>query len=165
MVSWTQALHIARVLNGPEISLPFLLVACCSGRPCFFPVVRAARARLLPRRVHRSSATSFAPCTARQSLQQSIPNVSPTATNQVSPGESSLCTSPTPIVANDSVDLFKLTHGGGASSSRLPVCRLDGDLAAANSRSVPISVHGMAEVRSMISSFFRPMLATEYYRT
>ena len=113
----------------------------------------------LPRRARRSSAASSAPRAVRQSLQQSIPNVSPTATNRVSPKESSLCTSPTPIVANDSADLFKLTHGGGASSSRLPVCRLDGDLAAANSRSVPISVDGVAEVRSTISSFFRPMLA------
>jgi len=95
----------------------------------------------------------------QQSLQQSIPNVSPTATNRVSPRESSLCTSPTPIVANDLADLFKQTHGGGASSSRLPVHRLDGELVAASSRSVPISVHGMAEVRSTLSSFFRPMRA------
>jgi hypothetical protein len=51
-----------------------------------------------------------------------------------------------PIVANDSMDLFKPAHAGSASSSRLPVRRLDGDLAAANSRSVPISVDGMAEV-------------------
>jgi hypothetical protein len=56
------------------------------------------------------------------------------------------------------VDLFKQTHGGGASSSRLLVRRLDGDLAAAKSRSVPISVHGVAKVRSTISNFFRPML-------
>ena len=119
----------------------------------------------LPRRARRSSAASSAPRPARQSLQQSILNVSPTATNRVSPENHPYAHRPPPIVANDSVDLFKQTHRGGASSSRLPVRRLNGDLAAANSRSVPISVYGMAEVRSMISSFFRPMLATEYYRT
>jgi hypothetical protein len=65
---------------------------------------------------------------------------------------------PPPIVANDSADLFKQTHGGGASCSRLPVRQLDGDLAAAKSRSVPISVYGVAEVKSAISGFFRLML-------
>lgn len=64
---------------------------------------------------------------------------------------------PPPIVENDSADLFKQTHGGRASSSKLPVRRLDGDLAAAESRSVPVSVHGVAEVRSAISSFFQPI--------
>ena len=50
----------------------------------------------LPHRARRSSAASSEPRAVRQSLQQSIPNVSPTATNRVSPRESSLCTSPTP---------------------------------------------------------------------
>lgn len=57
---------------------------------------------------------------------------------------------PPPIVANDSADLFKQAHAEGSSNSILSVRRLDEDLVAAGSRSVPISVHGVSEERSMI---------------
>jgi hypothetical protein len=62
----------------------------------FFPSRAALVDRVSSRRARRSRAASSALRAARQSLQQSIPNVSPTATNRVSPRESSLCTSPTP---------------------------------------------------------------------
>ena len=151
---WTQAQHTTHGPNGLEILLPFLPVVCCSGRPCFFPAARAARARLLPRRVPFDNR-----CNNRSPMSHLLQQI------KFSPENHSYAHLPPPIVANDSTDLFKQTHGGGASSSRLLVRRLDRDLAAANSRRVPISVHGVAEERSTISSFFQPMLATKYYRT
>ena len=140
---WTQAQHTAHVPNGLEILLPFLSVVCCSGR-----------ARLLP---HHAPLDNR--CNNRSPMSHLLQQI------KFSPENHSYAHLPPLIVVNDSTDLFKQTHGGGASSSRLLVRRLDRDLAAANSRRVPISVHGVAEVRSTISSFFQPMLATKYYRT
>jgi hypothetical protein len=149
-VTWKQSPsdRWAHVANGSD-KTPFP-VSCCSGsaRPRLpFPAAHAAGAWLLP----------ASPSTPRRSaiLATIDPQMSHLLQQiEFPPERHPYVHRQPPIVANDSVDLFKLVHAGSASSSRLPVRRLDGDLAAANSRSVPISVDGVAEVWSAIPASF-----------